>query len=120
MTHTVTPNIIIYLLKHFLNKLLIFYFLIIHSHSFFFFFFFNDPPPPEIYPLPLHDALPICVPGPLSPHSTNAMALSTTAAIPTDQSNQRGVAVAGASPVPAGFMRPRARSTAPQIGRAHV
>src|SRR2546429_2411409 len=24
------------------------------------FFFFNDPPPPEIYPLPLHDALPIC------------------------------------------------------------
>src|SRR4026208_751155 len=23
------------------------------------FFFFNDPPPPEIYPLPLHDALPI-------------------------------------------------------------
>src|SRR5256884_8834813 len=26
---------------------------------FFFFFFFNDPPPPEIYPLSLHDALPI-------------------------------------------------------------
>src|SRR2546427_5654878 len=26
---------------------------------FFFFFFFNDPAPPEIYPLPLHDALPI-------------------------------------------------------------
>src|SRR6202049_2170007 len=25
----------------------------------FFFFFFNDPAPPEIYPLPLHDALPI-------------------------------------------------------------
>src|SRR2546427_7431073 len=25
----------------------------------FFFFFFNDPPPTEIYPLPLHDALPI-------------------------------------------------------------
>src|SRR2546430_5677372 len=24
------------------------------------FFFFNDPPPPELYPLPLHDALPIC------------------------------------------------------------
>src|SRR5256885_6899813 len=24
-----------------------------------FFFFFNDTPPPEIYPLPLHDALPI-------------------------------------------------------------
>src|SRR2546427_11191556 len=26
---------------------------------FFFFFFFNDPAPPEIYPLPLHDALPL-------------------------------------------------------------
>src|SRR5256886_14908246 len=26
-----------------------------------FFFFFNDTPPPEIYPLPLHDALPFCV-----------------------------------------------------------
>src|SRR2546430_10218535 len=25
----------------------------------FFFFFFNDPAPTEIYPLPLHDALPI-------------------------------------------------------------
>src|SRR2546429_3673297 len=25
----------------------------------FFFFFFNDPPTTEIYPLPLHDALPI-------------------------------------------------------------
>src|SRR5262249_62114619 len=27
--------------------------------SFFLFFFFNDPPTPEIYPLSLHDALPI-------------------------------------------------------------
>src|SRR2546427_9130895 len=26
------------------------------------FFFFNDPPTPEIYPLPLHDALPISIP----------------------------------------------------------
>src|SRR5256885_4294013 len=26
----------------------------------FYFFFLNDPAPPEIYPLPLHDALPIC------------------------------------------------------------
>src|SRR5260221_10124466 len=30
---------------------------------FFFFFFFNDPPPTEIYPLSLHDALPICIAG---------------------------------------------------------
>src|SRR5205814_9675625 len=29
---------------------------------FFFFFFFNDPAPPEIYPLSLHDALPISGP----------------------------------------------------------
>src|ERR1043166_10312995 len=29
---------------------------------YFFFFFFNDRPPTEIYPLPLHDALPIWVP----------------------------------------------------------
>src|SRR2546426_7825750 len=29
----------------------------------FFFFFLNDPPPTEIYPLPLHDALPISDPG---------------------------------------------------------
>src|SRR2546423_6464156 len=28
---------------------------------FFIFFFLNDPPPPEISPLPLHDALPICI-----------------------------------------------------------
>src|SRR2546430_14784320 len=32
-----------------------YYFLIL----FLFFFFLNDPPPPELYPLPLHDALPI-------------------------------------------------------------
>src|SRR2546428_10935331 len=33
----------------------------------FFFFFFNDPAPTEIYPLPLHDALPISiVPSPAS------------------------------------------------------
>src|SRR5256885_16972895 len=36
-------------------------FLYIHSHSplSFFFFFLNDPPTPDIYPLSLHDALPI-------------------------------------------------------------
>src|SRR2546421_3362723 len=36
------------------------YFLIFDPRPpFFLFFFFNDPAPPEIYPLPLHDALPI-------------------------------------------------------------
>src|SRR3989475_7771209 len=35
------------------------HFLLSAFHFFFFFFFLNDTPPPEIYPLPLHDALPI-------------------------------------------------------------
>src|SRR2546430_13584647 len=30
-----------------------------HTHMYYFFFFFNETPPPDIYPLPLHDALPI-------------------------------------------------------------
>src|SRR2546427_11737930 len=30
------------------------------THRTFVFFFLNDTPPPEIYPLPLHAALPIC------------------------------------------------------------
>src|SRR2546430_15976637 len=33
---------------------------------FFFFFFLNDPAPTEISPLPLHDALPISLLGPLA------------------------------------------------------
>src|ERR1022692_3223550 len=33
---------------------------LVFGFFFFFFFFFNDPATPEIYPLPLHDALPIC------------------------------------------------------------
>src|SRR2546430_4877751 len=33
-----------------------------------FFFFFNNPPTPEIYPLPLHDALPISRHSRPSPH----------------------------------------------------
>src|SRR5256884_8972277 len=39
-------------------------FYIKYSTSLFsFFFFLNDPAPPEIYPLPLHDALPISLVG---------------------------------------------------------
>src|SRR2546430_193284 len=37
----------------------LFFFFFMSPPSFFFFFFFNDPAPPEIYPLPLHDPLPI-------------------------------------------------------------
>src|SRR2546426_9548497 len=33
--------------------------LMLRSLLLLFFFFLNDPAPPEIYPLPLHDALPI-------------------------------------------------------------
>src|SRR5256886_3487092 len=36
-----------------------YYFKLINYKNFCFFFFLNDPPPPEIYPLPLHAALPI-------------------------------------------------------------
>src|SRR5256884_9994701 len=35
-----------------------------HTLVFIFFFFFNDPATTEIYPLPLHDALPISHPAP--------------------------------------------------------
>src|SRR5256885_3762394 len=42
------------------NKMIIFYY-IKRALIIYFFFFFNDPAPPEIYPLPLHDALPICL-----------------------------------------------------------
>src|SRR5256886_13799761 len=38
---------------------LIIYFLFLCLPSSFFFFFYNDPAPTEIYPLPLHDPLPI-------------------------------------------------------------
>src|SRR5258705_7455627 len=38
---------------------MIFNFQISFSAAFFIFFFFNDPPPTEIYPLSLHNALPI-------------------------------------------------------------
>src|SRR5256886_16377549 len=37
----------------------IFCFVMLRPPPLFLFFFLNDPPPTEIYPLPLHDALPI-------------------------------------------------------------
>src|SRR5260370_41537844 len=55
-----SPNRLVYFssiyLLHWFFFLLFFY----PSTPFFFFFFFNDTAPTEIYPLPLHDALPIC------------------------------------------------------------
>src|SRR5256885_87781 len=50
---------LVYLL-HLPRHHILYVFFIISSPQFYFFFFFNDPAPPEIYPLPLHDALPIC------------------------------------------------------------
>src|SRR5256885_14734508 len=41
-----------------------FFFLLICSAMYSLFFFLNDTPTPEIYPLPLHDALPICIQNP--------------------------------------------------------
>src|SRR2546427_12570256 len=41
------------------SRLLIVSTVILTSHFFLRFFFFNDTPTPEIYPLSLHDALPI-------------------------------------------------------------
>src|SRR2546430_15036612 len=40
------------------------------------FFFFNDPPPTEIYPLSLHDALPISPPPRRSAHESRSRSAS--------------------------------------------
>src|SRR3990172_6760004 len=42
----------------------------IHFYISYSFFFFNDAAPPEIYPLPLHDALPFCL---LAAHGQDRM-----------------------------------------------
>src|SRR5258708_22297621 len=46
------------------------------------FFFFNDPAPPEIYPLPLHDALPI---PPLQVQISTAVPLAVPAPVTSRQ-----------------------------------
>src|SRR5258708_3267092 len=45
--------------KIFVSNFIFFFFLMTRVPPLLPFFFFNDPAPPEIYPLPLHDALPI-------------------------------------------------------------
>src|SRR3982750_1345963 len=54
LTHLITPHLCVPLSSMIRLHLSALCFL------FFFFFFLNDTAPPEIYPLPLHDALPIC------------------------------------------------------------
>src|SRR5256712_6373709 len=74
----------------------------------FFFFFFNDPAPTEIYPLPLHDALPIYSATGLTrePRSRSRLAVSE---------NVPGLGAA------APRRRPRARGArAPRAGRARA
>src|SRR5258708_33663404 len=52
---------LLFLLSSFFFFFFMFFFLLISLPlPFSFFFFFNDPATPEIYPLSLHDALPIC------------------------------------------------------------
>src|SRR2546430_14396110 len=92
----------------------------------FFFFFFNDPAPPEIYPLPLHVALPIsarragaavppaCRPRPAGDRAANATARARRAHA---GGRRRGARVEGARGARAGA-RPARRAA--QIGRAHV
>src|SRR2546421_537461 len=61
-----TPSLSDYISSNFVISFLLssfffffFYFIFQHFLISFFFFFFNDTAPPEIYPLPLHDPLPI-------------------------------------------------------------
>src|SRR2546430_11256738 len=49
----------------------------------FFFFFFNVPATPEIYPLPLHDALRICLKASKPRSRTTSAAVAATAAAAT-------------------------------------
>src|SRR5262245_66190114 len=51
-------------LSLYLLRLSLFYFYSSCISFLFFFFFFNDTATTEIYTLSLHDALPICLPGP--------------------------------------------------------
>src|SRR2546421_902367 len=66
----------------------IFFLLFIILHLYLFFFFFNDPPTPEIYPLSLHDALPISC-GSSSPCCTRTLAQPTITACSTRPSPPR-------------------------------
>src|SRR5260370_41073323 len=99
----------------------VFFFFLFRAPATFVFFFFNDPAPPEIYPLSLHDALPISAgdPGHLG------------AGLPRPHAPAEPVAAVGHSPAPdprvpapagAPALPPLPRVTGPwhEIGRAHV
>src|SRR2546430_13887405 len=90
------------------------------------FFFFNDPPTTETYPLPLHDALPICGPAlyprqrvePLGPAYTYRVALE-----PSQQRWWFSLDTPDRTPDPKVFLTydyQLIASDPVEIGRAHV
>src|SRR5256885_13374693 len=91
-----------------------------------FFFFLNDPAPPEIYPLPLHDALPICNNKVCYIEIPSA---GVTQTLPTVSIAATDASAAEANKDPGVFPFTRSGSTAAaltvnytisEIGRAHV
>src|SRR5256886_16201642 len=96
----------------------------IHLLPFSFFFFFNDTPTPEIYPLPLHDALPISTPS--SPRRRGRDVRLMTKADPCPDPSQL-IARTRVGPsrtrwriIDRGAANAAAAEQTPQIGRAHV
>src|SRR3989475_12690204 len=93
----------------------------------YFFFFFNDPPPPEIYPLPLHDALPISGVGIAPVGHVTIIDRDHFTPFPLAEVVPEQVARDGEQPAAKGSPRPPASQSAErpeegllQIGRAHV
>src|SRR5258708_33495605 len=91
-----------------------------------FFFFFNDTATTEIYPFPLHDALPICGPSVFNgiPKSSfKRRPPRTSASLPLSPERSSGRQLHGVSTLPhqsVWRMMPQVRDAMQQIGRAHV
>src|SRR2546430_17303719 len=92
----------------------------------FFFFFLNDRAPTKIYPLPLHDALPILIPAVL-PYSSRLLSGDQTIAPPRSCNVWRSSRVSARECIPANAeviaQVSSGRCSAvkcEQIGRAHV
>src|SRR2546430_14381247 len=90
-----------------------------------FFFFLNDTPPPEIYPLSLHDALPISISTTFVRRFTfpfPSRTISSPAPVATRISSPLPAATSEAAPsrVYFRFAELRGKSVSYEIGRAHV
>src|SRR2546430_15854225 len=95
-------------------------FILILPHLLFFFFFFNDPAPTEIYPLSLHDALPISLAVALE---ICALEPGPVLAFKQDLARRRLLEPQdelGGGRLAAAALSHHAQRTAGQIGRAHV